>query len=41
MVWQKISKKIGLSTQATVNLHNKGLELIKNKINSKEISDIV
>jgi hypothetical protein len=41
MIWSKVAKKMNLSTQTVVNLHDKGVKLVKSKINSKNISDIV
>jgi hypothetical protein len=41
MIWLDIAKKMSISTQTAINLHNKGLELLKRKIVSKQISDII
>lgn len=41
MIWSKVAKKMKLSTQTVVNLHDKGLKLVQSKMNSKNISDIV
>lgn len=41
MIWSKVAKKMNLSTQTVVNLHDKGLKLVQSKINSKNISDII
>ena len=41
MIWLKIAKKMGLSTQTAINLHNKGMDIIKKKIKSKEFSDTI
>lgn len=41
MIWSSIAKKMNLSTQTAINLHNKGLELVRNKIKSKNISDVI
>lgn len=41
MIWSKVAKKMNLSTQTVVNLHNKGLKLIQSKLNSQNISDII
>ena len=41
MIWSQVAKKMNLSTQTVVNLHDKGLKLVKSKLNSKNISDIV
>lgn len=39
IIWSNIAKKMNISTQTAINLHNKGLELIRKKIKSKNISD--
>ena len=41
MIWAKIAKKMNLSPQTVINLHNKGLKLIKRKFKSDNISDDV
>lgn len=41
MIWSKVAEKMDLSTQTVVNLHDKGLKLLKTKLNSKNISDII
>jgi len=41
MIWSDIARKIGVSTQTVINLHNKGLCLLKKKMGSKNISDII
>ena len=41
LIWNKIAKKMGLSTQTAINLHNRGLELLRTKYKSKNISDII
>ena len=41
MIWSDIAKNLKLSTQTVVNLHSKGIKLIKSKLNSKQISDII
>jgi|TARA_R110000765_G_scaffold419885_1_gene524435 RNA polymerase sigma factor (sigma-70 family) len=33
--WAKIAKKIGVSTQTAINLHNKTLVMLKTKLNTK------
>jgi RNA polymerase sigma factor (sigma-70 family) len=40
-IWTKISKKLGISTQTAINLHNKGLMILRRKMSSKTISDII
>jgi hypothetical protein len=32
--WSKIAKNLNISTQTAINLHKKGLKLLKTKINS-------
>lgn len=41
MSWSKISKKLKISTQTAINLHNKGKILLKNKLTSINNSDII
>lgn len=41
MIWEKIAKKLNMSTQTAINLHNKGLDLLRSKMQSKNISDVV
>lgn len=37
--WTKISKRMNMSTQNAINLHNKGLQILKNKLTSKDLFD--
>jgi len=37
--WTKIGKKMKMSTQNAINLHNKGLQILKNKLTSKDLFD--
>lgn len=39
MPWNKIAKKLKISTQTAINIHNKALKLLKNKIESKNCFD--
>lgn len=39
--WSKISKKLKISTQTAINLHNKGKDLLKNKLTSNYNLDII
>jgi len=39
MPWSKIGKKLKISTQTAINLHNKAIKLLKNKIESKNCFD--
>lgn len=39
--WNKISKKLKISTQTAINLHNKGKILLKNKLTTINNSDII
>jgi DNA-directed RNA polymerase specialized sigma subunit len=41
MIWSNVAKKLKLSTQTVVNLHSKGIKIIKSKMNSREMSDII
>ena len=33
--WNKVAKKIGVSTQTAINLHNKTIKMLKNKLTTK------
>jgi RNA polymerase sigma factor (sigma-70 family) len=39
MAWNKIAKKLNISTQTAINLHNKTIKLLKIKIESKNCFD--
>lgn len=39
MSWHKIAKKLKISTQTAINIHNKTIKLLKNKIESKNCFD--
>lgn len=41
MSWADIGRKMKLSTQTVINLHNKGKNLLKNKLTSSDNSDII
>lgn len=41
MSWADIGRKMNLSTQTIINLHNKGKLLLKNKLTSANNSDII
>lgn len=41
LAWNKIGKKLKLSTQTVINLHNKGKIFIKNKLTSINNNDII
>lgn len=41
LIWAEIAVKMGVSTQTVINLHNKGLDLLKRKLKSKYISDVI
>jgi RNA polymerase sigma factor (sigma-70 family) len=41
MIWSKIAKRLKISTQTAINLHNKGIHILRKKVKSKNISDIV
>lgn len=41
MAWNKIGKKLKISTQTAINLHNKGKNFVKNKLTSINNSDII
>jgi RNA polymerase sigma factor (sigma-70 family) len=37
--WTKIGKRMNMSTQNAINLHNKGVRILKNKLTSKDLFD--
>ena len=39
MPWNKIAKKLKISTQTAINIHNKALEFLNKKITSKNLFD--
>jgi len=39
MSWNKIAKKLKISTQTAINIHNKAIILLKNKVKSKNSFD--
>jgi hypothetical protein len=39
--WGSIARKLGMSTQTAINLHEKTKVLLKNKVNSKNLCDFV
>ena len=39
--WNKIAKKLGMSTQTAINLHEKARSFLKNKIQSKNSFDLI
>lgn len=39
--WNKIAKKLGMSTQTAINLHEKARPFLKNKIQSKNSFDLI
>lgn len=41
MIWARIAEKLGVSTQTVINLHNRGLNLLKKKLQSNTISDMI
>ena len=41
LIWNEISKKMKISTQTAINLHNKGLKLLRLKLKSNNISDVL
>ena len=41
MTWKNIAKKVGVSSQTAINIHNRAKKILKNKMKSKEIHDKV
>ena len=41
MIWSDIARALQVSTQTVINLHNRGLSILRHKLNSKTISDII
>lgn len=39
MTWHNVAKKLQISTQTAINLHNKGKKVLKQKLNSKVLFD--
>jgi len=39
--WHIIGKKMGISTQTVINLHNKGKNILKNKLTTKNFIDTI
>jgi RNA polymerase sigma factor (sigma-70 family) len=39
--WSKIGKKLKISTQTVINLHNKALKFLKNKLESNQFQDTI
>ena len=39
--WSKIAKKLNISTQTAINIHEKAKDFLKHKINSKETCDLI
>jgi DNA-directed RNA polymerase specialized sigma subunit len=37
--WNKIAKKLKISTQTAINIHNKAIKLLKTKVESKNSFD--
>ena len=37
--WHKIAEKVDLSTQTVINIHNRYLKFLNNKMNSKNLFD--
>jgi RNA polymerase sigma factor (sigma-70 family) len=41
MIWTKISEQMGISSQTIINLHRRGIRLLRRKMESQTISDLV
>lgn len=41
MTWSNISKKLGVSIQTAINLHSKGVGILRKKIESKNLFDLI
>lgn len=41
MIWAKIAKKMKVSTQTVINLHTKGISILRKKVKSPTISDVI
>jgi len=39
--WNQIAKKLNISTQTAINIHEKARDFLKNKITSKESCDLI
>ena len=41
MTWKKIAKRMGISSQTAINIHNRAKKILKNKIKSNKSFDFV
>jgi len=41
MSWSKIGKKLNISTQTVINIHNKTINFLKNKLESENLQDTI
>jgi len=41
MTWKKIAKRVGVSSQTAINIHNRAKKILKNKIKSKNNFDFI
>ena len=41
MTWNEISRELNVSIQTAINLHSKGLGILKNKVESENLSDLI
>jgi RNA polymerase sigma factor (sigma-70 family) len=41
MSWSKIGKKLNISTQTVINIHNKTISFLKNKLESENLQDTI
>ena len=39
--WNFIAKKLNISAQTAINLHERGMSMLRRKINSKQFSDSI
>ena len=41
LTWQKVTKKLNISTQTAINLQEKGRKILENKLKNQESSDLI
>ena len=41
MTWSEVSQRLDVSIQTAINLHSKGIKILKSKVKSKNLSDLI
>tara|TARA_Y100000593_G_C4255304_1_gene309325 strand:+ start:689 stop:967 length:279 start_codon:yes stop_codon:yes gene_type:complete len=39
--WSSVAKKLDISTQTAINLHNRGIQILRKKISSEKFIDLI